>query len=328
MGAETSKAWMSGAEGGNTAKTSSGAAKNGSGDTAIKNQLKDQAFQVIAGQMQKQTVANAPKDSSGNTLLGSKVHKNCAANLANMLAFNTAAIVKSSTAGSAAKAVKGNQPIAISFPAWSVVIGDKPVAADFNYYVVPNGFCYVNQCLESYLTSGTSDEGAGLGKLISSTNMENPGSGTCGLANAVCASLAAYRNENITPSRNSSWRDCHPQRVRYEDARVRAEHCPGHRCPRGCPRRGGAQRVHVRDLGRHESVLHHRGQGCDLLRRQGVARARSDGGQLHRGARGLSSAFTPGGGVTSVFVALAPRAHWRSARAGFSARRRPAPPCS
>merc|ERR1719160_813538 len=79
----------------------------------------------------------------------------------------------------------GDKPNAISFPTWSVAIGDKPLAADFNYYVVPNGFCYVNQCLESYLTSATSDKGAGYGKLVSSPNMGKPGSGTCGLATAL-----------------------------------------------------------------------------------------------------------------------------------------------
>jgi len=163
MGGETSKACVTGADGGNTAKTSNSQAGSGSSDTEIKNQLEGQAFfQVIAGQMSKQKVANAPKDSSGNTLVLSNTHKNCAANIANMLAFNTAAIVKTNAGGEPSKAVKGDKPNAISFPTWSVAIGDKPLAADFNYYVVPNGFCYVNQCLESYLTSATSDKGASL----------------------------------------------------------------------------------------------------------------------------------------------------------------------
>merc|ERR1711886_11400 len=73
-------------------------------------------FQVIAGQMSKQTVANAPKDSSGNTLVLSNTHKNCAANIANMLAFNTAAIVKTNAGAVPSKAVKGDKPNAISFP--------------------------------------------------------------------------------------------------------------------------------------------------------------------------------------------------------------------
>merc|ERR1711869_180414 len=172
----------------------------GASGTEIKNQLEGQAFfQVIAGQMSKQTVANAPKDSSGNTLVLSSTHKNCAANIANMLAFNTAAIVKTNAGAVPSKAVKGDKPNAISFPTWSVAIGDKPLAADFNYYVVPNGFCYVNQCLESYLTSATSDKGAGYGKLVSSPNMGKPGSGTCGLATASCASLSAYRVANAAP---------------------------------------------------------------------------------------------------------------------------------
>merc|ERR1719161_28871 len=175
MGGETSKACVTGSDGGNTAKTSNSKAGSGSSDTEIKNQLEGQAFfQVIAGQMSKQTVANAPKDSSGNTLVLSNTHKNCAANIANMLAFNTAAIVKTNAGG-------------------------EPSAADFNYYVVPNGFCYVNQCLESYLTSATSDKGAGYGTLVSSPNMGKPGSGTCGLATASCASLSAYRVANAAP---------------------------------------------------------------------------------------------------------------------------------
>jgi len=200
MGGETSKACVTGADGGNTAKTSNSEAGSGSSDGEIKNQLEGQAFfQVIAGQMSKQTVANAPKDSSGNTLVLSNTHKNCAANIANMFAFNTAAIVKTNGGAVPSTAVKGDKPNAISFPTWSVAIGDKPLAADFNYYVVPNGFCYVNQCLESYLTSATSDKGAGYGTLVSSPNMGKPGSGTCGLATASCASLSAYRVANADP---------------------------------------------------------------------------------------------------------------------------------
>merc|ERR1719335_1783152 len=159
-----------GDSGGNLAKTSNSEAGSGSSDTEIKNQLEGQAFfQVIAGQMSKQTVANAPKDENGNSLVLSNTHKNCAANIANMFAFNTAAIVKTNGGAVPSTAAKG----------------DKPLAADFNYYVVPNGFCYVNQCLESYLTSATSDKGAGYG--------------TCGLATASCASLSAYRVANAAP---------------------------------------------------------------------------------------------------------------------------------
>merc|ERR1711924_402024 len=115
-----------------------------------------------------------------------------AANIASMFAFNTAAIVKTNGGAVPSKAVKGDKPNAISFPTWSVAIGDKPLAADFNYYVFPNGFCYVNQCLESYLTSATSDKGAGYGTLVKSPNMGKPGSGTCGLATATGAPAATY----------------------------------------------------------------------------------------------------------------------------------------
>merc|ERR1712224_301760 len=96
-----------------------------------------------------------------------------------MLAFNTAAIVKTNAGAVPSKAVKGDKPNAISFPTWSVAIGDKPLAADFNYYVVPKG--------------------AGYGTLVSSPNMGKPGSGTCGLATASCASLSAYRVANAAP---------------------------------------------------------------------------------------------------------------------------------
>merc|ERR1711869_44806 len=126
MGGETSKACVTGSDGGNTAKTSNSKAGSGSSDTEIKNQLEGQAFfQVIAGQMSKQTVANAPKDSSGNTLVLSNTHKNCAANIANMLAFNTAAVVKTNAGAVPSKAVKGDKPNAISFPTWSVALGDQ-----------------------------------------------------------------------------------------------------------------------------------------------------------------------------------------------------------
>merc|ERR1712124_118759 len=64
------------------------------------------------------------------------------------------------------KAVKGDKPNAISFPTWSAAIGDK---------------------------------GAGYGTLVSSPNMGKPGSGTCGLATASCASLSAYRLANADP---------------------------------------------------------------------------------------------------------------------------------
>merc|ERR1712124_11430 len=64
------------------------------------------------------------------------------------------------------KAVKGDKPNAISFPTWS---------------------------------AATSDKGAGYGTLVSSPNMGKPGSGTCGLATASCASLSAYRVANAAP---------------------------------------------------------------------------------------------------------------------------------
>ena len=100
----------------------------------------------------------------------------------------------------AAGTVKGNQPNAISFPTWKVAIGKKPTAADFKYFVVPNGFCYTNQCLDTYLTSVTQNKGADFGKLIKEPNMGAPSTGkTCGLANGACATLDAFRLDNITP---------------------------------------------------------------------------------------------------------------------------------
>merc|ERR1712159_938101 len=119
-----------------------------------------------------------------------------------MLTFNTAAIVKNagSTTAVSQTSVKGNQPNAISFPTWKVAIGNKPTGQDFNYYVVPNGFCYVNQCLTTYLNSVTADEGAGFGKLIKSPNMGAPTTGkNCGLANGACGSIALFRNESLAP---------------------------------------------------------------------------------------------------------------------------------
>merc|ERR1712159_280045 len=70
------------------------------------------------------------------------------------------------------------------------------------------GFCYVNQCLTTYLNSVTQDKGAGFGKLISSPNMGAPTAGnSCGLANGACASLAQFRLDNraLSVTRAPSW---------------------------------------------------------------------------------------------------------------------------
>merc|ERR1712159_608842 len=182
-------------------KTSNKAAVNGKGG-AIKNQLEGLAFwKIIAGQMNAAKPANVPKDTAGNDLTLSKVHENCAANIEAMLTFNTAAIVKNAgtTTSVTQTSVKGNQPNAISFPTWNVAIGSKPTGQDFNYYVVPNGFCYVNQCLTTYLNSVTQDKGAGFGKLINSPNMGNPSGGSCGQANGACGSIALFRQQNRAP---------------------------------------------------------------------------------------------------------------------------------
>merc|ERR1712072_1424630 len=136
----------SGGDNPNSAKTGNKAAKNGSG-SQIKNQLEGLAFfQVIAGQMQQAKPANIPRDTSGNSLVGSKALENCSANLQAMFTFNTNAIVKNSNS--------------VTVPSPTSVKGNKPTAADFNYYVVPNGFCYTNQCLTTYLTSVTQNKGA------------------------------------------------------------------------------------------------------------------------------------------------------------------------
>merc|ERR1712196_695072 len=116
--------------------------------------------------------------------------------------MGTAAIVKNagSTTAVVQTSVKGNQPNAISFPTWKVAIGSKPTGQDFNYYVVPNGFCYVNQCLVTYLNSVTQDKGAGFGKLIKEPNMGAPTAGkNCGLANGACGSIALFRLDNRAP---------------------------------------------------------------------------------------------------------------------------------
>ena len=146
--------------------------------------------------------ANVPKDNAGNDLTLSKVHENCASNIEAMLTFNTAAVVKNtnSQVTPSQTSVKGNQPNAISFPTWKVAIGSKPTGQDFNYYVVPNGFCYVNQCLVTYLNSVTQDKGAGFGKLIKEPNMGAPSAGkNCGQANGACGSIALFRLDNRGP---------------------------------------------------------------------------------------------------------------------------------
>jgi len=138
----------------------------------------------------------------GNDLTLAKVHENCAANIEAMLTFNTAAVVKNtgSTTIPSQASVEGNKPNAISFPTWKVAIGSKPTGQDFNYYVAPNGFCYVNQCLATYLNSVTQDKGAGFGKLIKEPNMGAPTAGkNCGQANGACGSIALFRLDNRAP---------------------------------------------------------------------------------------------------------------------------------
>merc|ERR1711871_937824 len=192
----------SGADNVLSGKTGNEAAKNGK-EGAIKNQLEGLAFwKIIAGQMAVAKPANVPKDSGGNDLTLPKVHENCASNIDAMLTFNTAAVVKNtnSQVTPSQTSVKGNQPNAISFPTWKVAIGTKPTGQDFNYYVVPNGFCYVNQCLATYLNSVTQDKGAGFGKLIKEPNMGAPTAGkNCGQANGACGSIALFRLENRAP---------------------------------------------------------------------------------------------------------------------------------
>merc|ERR1712159_780578 len=159
-------------------------------------------WKIIAGQMAVAKPANVPKDTAGNDLTLSKVHENCAANIQAMLTFNTAAVVKNANSAATVtqSSIEGNQPNAISFPTWNVAIGSKPTGQDFNYYVVPNGFCYVNQCLTTYLNSVTQDKGAGFGKLIKEPNMGAPTAGkNCGLANGACASLGQFRLDNRAP---------------------------------------------------------------------------------------------------------------------------------
>merc|ERR1712196_296998 len=178
------------------------AAVNGK-DGAIKNQLEGLAFwKIIAGQMAVAKPANVPKDGSGNELTLSKVHENCAANIEAMLTFNTNAVVRNTNSQTTPSqtSVKGNQPNAISSPTWKVAIGSKPTGQDFNYYVVPNGFCYVNQCLVTYLNSVTQDKGASFGKLVNSPNMGAPTAGkSCGQANGACGSIALFRQDNRAP---------------------------------------------------------------------------------------------------------------------------------
>merc|ERR1711871_215830 len=192
----------SGADNVLSGKTGNEAAKNGK-EGAIKNQLEGLAFwQIIAGQMAAAKPANVPKDTAGNELTQSKVHENCAANIEAMLTFNTAAVVKNtgSTTIPSQSSVEGNKPNAISFPTWKVAIGSKPTGQDFNYYVAPNGFCYVNQCLTTYLNSVTQDKGASFGKLIKEPNMGAPTAGkNCGQANGACGSIALFRLDNRAP---------------------------------------------------------------------------------------------------------------------------------
>merc|ERR1739847_173449 len=129
--------------------------------------------------------------------------KKCAQTLTTMLKMNQIAKgtstdatvckadgrVTAGTTGTSNAACYGTGYSAVPYPLWKVKIGDSSPAE----YVVPNGYCYANACIEDFAAVGTATAFKGTTKLStlqSSPDMaSNPSTTTnaCGRANAACA---------------------------------------------------------------------------------------------------------------------------------------------
>merc|ERR1711985_121915 len=128
--------------------------------------------------------------------------KKCAQTLTTMLKMNQIAKgtstdatvckadgrVTAGTTGTSNAACYGTGYSAVPYPLWKVKIGDSSPAE----YVVPNGYCYANACIEDFAAVGTATAFKGTTKLStlqSSPDMaSNPSTTTnaCGRANAAC----------------------------------------------------------------------------------------------------------------------------------------------
>merc|ERR1739848_121644 len=126
--------------------------------------------------------------------------KKCAQTLTTMLKMNQiakgtstdATVCKADgrvTAGTTNAACYGTGYSAVPYPLWKVKIGDSSPAE----YVVPNGYCYANACIEDFAAVGTATAFKGTTKLstlqASPDMASNPSTTTnaCGRANAACA---------------------------------------------------------------------------------------------------------------------------------------------
>merc|ERR1711904_120378 len=129
--------------------------------------------------------------------------KKCAQTLTTMLKMNQIAKgtstdatvckadgrVTAGTTGTSNAACYGAGYSAVPYPLWKVKIGDASPAE----YVVPNGYCYANACIEDFAAVGTATAFKGppkLSTLQASPDMSsNPSTTTnaCGRANAACA---------------------------------------------------------------------------------------------------------------------------------------------
>ena len=129
--------------------------------------------------------------------------KKCAQTLTTMLKMNQIAKgtstdatvckadgrVTAGTTGTSSAACYGTGYSAVPYPLWKVKIGDSSPAE----YVVPNGYCYANACIEDFAAVGTATAFKGTTKLstlkASPDMSSNPSTTTnaCGRANAACA---------------------------------------------------------------------------------------------------------------------------------------------
>jgi len=121
-------------------------------------------FQVIAGMMADMSDPRVPPNPIHDESLAQLTL--CANNINTMFTWNP----------------EGDG--AVVFPSWKVHIG---AYGNVGSYLAPNGFCYVNACLDEFVSHATSGGGMHMGLLVSSPNMGRPkGDKGCGRAYAAC----------------------------------------------------------------------------------------------------------------------------------------------
>merc|ERR1711959_63810 len=128
---------------------------------------------LIEGQVFFQVIAGMMADMSDPRVPPNPIHEESLAQLT-LCANNINAMFTWNPEGGGA----------VVFPSWKVHIG---AYGNVGSYLAPNGFCYVNACLDEFVSHATSGGGMHMGLLVSSPNMgRHKGDKGCGRAYAAC----------------------------------------------------------------------------------------------------------------------------------------------